>query len=80
MHRKNDFEVSKNLDTDLNIILLTHRNICVENSSMMSDVAKNIDILISSNVHNYFGSLTKFIFRSVYDKIFKLNSAKPFFT
>jgi len=41
---------------DLKIILLAHQNNYVENSSMMSNDAKNLDILaINLNIlHNYF--------------------------
>jgi len=39
------------LDTDLKIIMLAHQNNYVGNSSMMSNAAKNLDILV---LHNYF--------------------------
>jgi len=68
VHGKNNFaEKSKILlDTDLKIILLDHQNNCVGILKIMSNAAKNFDILaISSSVlHNYFYSSTKFLFRS----------------
>jgi len=61
--RKNDFTViSKNLDTDLKIILLDHQNNYIGiSSNLMSNAARNFDILaISLDVlHNYFDSLLK---------------------
>jgi len=39
------------LDTDLKIIMLAHQNNYVGNSSMMSNAAKNFNIL---GLHNYF--------------------------
>jgi len=50
VHRKNDFaERSKTLlDTDLKIILLDHQNNFVETLKIMSNAAKNFDILAAS--------------------------------
>jgi len=64
-HRKNDFEESKILlDIDLKIILLDYQNNFVKTLKIMSNIAKNFDILATSlNVlHNYFDSSTKFLF------------------
>lgn len=66
-HGKNGFaERSKN--TNLKITLSNHKNNYVGISNIMSNVAKNLDLLaISLNVqHNYFVSLIKFIFKSVF--------------
>jgi len=64
LHGKNDFaEGSKILlDTDLKIILLDHQNNFVETLKIMSNVAKNFDILANSLsfLRNYFDSSTKF--------------------
>jgi len=54
------------LDIDLKIILLDRRNNFVGILKIMSN-AKNFNILASSNVlHNYFDSLTKLLFWSVF--------------
>jgi len=55
------------LDTDLKIILLDHQNNFVGILKIMSDAAKNFDILTTSlNIlHNYFDSSTKLLFCSV---------------
>jgi len=52
------------LDTDLKIILLDHQNNFVETLKIMSNAAKNYDILVTGlNVlHNYFDSSTKLLF------------------
>jgi len=50
------------LDTDLKIIMLAHQNNYVGNSSMMSNAAKNLDILA---LHNYFDGPIK-LFSSLY--------------
>jgi len=42
---KNDYKVSKNLDTDLQIILLDYQTYYVERSSIMNNAAKSFDIL-----------------------------------
>jgi len=63
--RKDFAEGSKTLlDTDLKIILLSHQNNFVETLKIMSNVAKNFDILATSLsiLHNYFDSSTKLIF------------------
>jgi len=52
LHGKNDFasnKESKNLDTDLKIMLLDCQNYFVGRSSMMSNTAKNVDILATSS-------------------------------
>jgi len=62
LHEKNEFaEVSKNLGTNLKIILLDHQNNCVGNSSMMSNSTKSFDILVtnSSVQHHYFDGPTE---------------------
>jgi len=68
VHGNNNFaEKSKILlDIDLKIILLDHQNNCVGILKIMSNAAKNFDILaISSSVlHNYFHNSTKLLFRS----------------
>jgi len=66
--------------TDLKIILLDHQNNYVENSSMMSNAAKNFDILaISLNIlHNYFDSSLK-LFSSYFLVKFLDTLAKSFF-
>jgi len=53
--------VSKNLDTDLKIILLNHQNNYVECLSVDNN-AKSCDILATSlsGLHNYFDGPTKF--------------------
>jgi len=65
-HGKNDFaEGSKVLlDTDLKIILLDHQNNFVEILKIMSNAAKNFDILATSLsvLHNYFTNSTKLLF------------------
>jgi len=65
VHGKNDFaEGSKILlDTDLKIIL-NHQDNFVEILKIMSNAAKNSDILTTglSVLHNYFDILTKLIF------------------
>jgi len=40
--------LSTDLDTDMKIILLDHQNNYIGNSRMMSDAAKNFDILATS--------------------------------
>jgi len=66
IHRKNDFaEGSKILlDTDLKIILLNQQNYFIGTLKIMSDAAKNFDILATdlSVLHNYFNSSTKLLF------------------
>jgi len=66
IHGKNDFaEGSKILlGTDLKIILLNHQNNFVEILKIMSNAAKNFDILAtnSSILYNYFNNLTKLFF------------------
>jgi len=66
VHGKNDFaEGSKILlDTDLKIILLNHQNDFVRILKVMSNAAKNVDILATglSVLHNYLNSLTKLLF------------------
>jgi len=65
-HGKNDFaERSKILlDTDLKMILLDHQNNFVGTLKMISNAAKNFDILADSLsvLHNYFDSSTKLFF------------------
>jgi len=53
LHNKNNFiEISKNLNTDLKIILLNYQNNYVGILNMMSNAARNFDILvINLNVH-----------------------------
>jgi len=48
LHRRNDFTESEKRGTHLKIILLNHQNNYVKNSSMMSNVTKNFDILATS--------------------------------
>jgi len=66
VHRKNDFAKGSKilLNTDLKIILLDHQNNFVGTLKIMSNAAKNVDILaISLSVlHNYFDSSTKLFF------------------
>jgi len=66
-HGKNDFKGSKILlDTDKKIILLDYRNNFVGTLKIMSNAAKNFDILTSLSVlHNYFDSSIKLLFWSV---------------
>jgi len=68
MYEKNNFaEGSKILlDADLKIILLDHQNNFVKILKIIySDATKNFDVrAISLNVHNYFDSSTKLLFRS----------------
>jgi len=45
MHEKHSAEVSKNLDTDLKIILLDHQNDYVECLSIDDNAAKTFNIL-----------------------------------
>jgi len=53
LHRRNNFaEISKNLDIDLKIILLDHQKY-IENSSMMSNVAKSFNILAITSILQY---------------------------
>jgi len=69
------------LDTNLKIILLGYQNNFVGILKIMSNAAKNFDILATglSVLHNYFNSLTKIFFFYLYAaKILDL-SAKPFF-
>jgi len=65
-HKKNDFvEGSKILlDVDQKIILLDHQNNFVEILKIMSNAAKNFDILATglSVLHSYFDSSTKLLF------------------
>jgi len=65
-HGKNEFvERSKILlDTDLKIILLDHQNNFVGTLKIMSNAAKNFDILADSLsvLHHYFDSSTKLFF------------------
>jgi len=50
VHKKNYFaEISKNLDTDLKIILLNHQNNYVGNLRVMSNAAKK-QLVYSSNL------------------------------
>jgi len=64
--KKNDFaeEFKILLNIDLKIILLGHQNNFVETLKIMSNVAKNFDILATSLsvLHNYFDSSTKLLF------------------
>jgi len=64
LYRKNDFaEGSKILlNTDLKIILLDHQNNFIEALKIISNIAKNFDILATSVLHNYFDSSTKLLF------------------
>jgi len=66
LHGKNDFaEGSKILlNTDLKIILLDHQNNFVETLKIMSNSAKNFDILATGLcvLHNYFDSSNKITF------------------
>jgi len=66
IYRKNDFAKGSKilLDTNLKIILLGHQNNFVGILKIMSNAAKNFDILaISLSVlHNYFDSSTKLFF------------------
>jgi len=64
LHKKNDFEGSKILfNTNLKIILLDCQNNFVETLKIMSNAAKNFDVLATSLsvVHNYFNSSTKLL-------------------
>jgi len=63
LHGENDFtEGSKILlDTDLKIILLGHQNNFVGILKIMSNIAKNFDILVYSVLHNYFDRSTKLL-------------------
>jgi len=50
------------LDTDLKIILLDQQNNFAGILKIMSNAAKNFDILATSlSVHNYFDNLTKLL-------------------
>jgi len=65
MHGKSDFaEGSKILlDTAQRIILPDHQNNFVETLKIMSNAAKNFDILTGLSVlHNYFDSSTELLF------------------
>jgi len=65
IHGENDFaEGSKILlDTDLKIILLNHQNNFIRILKVISNAAKNFDILASLSIlHNYFDSSTKLLF------------------
>jgi len=66
LHGKDDFadESKILLDIDQEIILLDHQNNFVGTSKIMSNAAKNVDILaISFSVlHNYFDSSTKLLY------------------
>jgi len=66
LYGKNDFaEGSKILlDTDLKIILLDHQNNFIGALKIISNVAKNFDILATSFsiLHNYFDNSTKLLF------------------
>jgi len=65
MHRKNDFaEIFKILlSTDLKTILLDHQNNFIEILKIMSNAAKNFDILASSlSILHNFDSSTKLLF------------------
>jgi len=65
-HKKNDFtEGSKILlNTDLKIILLGHQNNFVETLKVMTNAAKNFDILATglSVLYNFFDGSTKLFF------------------
>jgi len=61
----------------MKIILLDHQNNYTGNSRMMSNAAKNFDILATS-LNNYFDSLIK-IFSDLYLVKFSDISAKSFF-
>ena len=66
------------------MILLNYQNICIQNSSLMSNNAtKNFNILSNQFEHlivyNYFYNSTKFIFRSVSIAKFLDTSTKLFF-
>jgi len=77
LNGKNSFaEVSKNLDTDLKIILLHHQNNC---RTRRWHAAKNFNILATSLsvLYNYFDGPNKIIFRT--SSKFLDTSAKPFF-
>jgi len=82
-HEKNNFtEVIKNLDTYiLKIILLGQQINYVRNSSMMSNVAKNFDILaiILNVLRNYFDIPIK-LFSDLYLAKFLDTSVKLFFS
>jgi len=67
MHGKNDFAKGSKilLDTDLKIILLDHQNYFVGTLKIISNAAKNFDILATNlNVllYNYFDSSTNLLF------------------
>jgi len=66
LYEKNDFaERSKILlNTDLEIILLDHQNNFIGILKIMSNAAKNVNILATSLsvLHNYFDSSTKLLF------------------
>jgi len=68
-HRKNDFaEGSKILlNTDLKIISLDHQNNFIGILKIISNAAKNFDILATSSsiLYNYFDRSTKLLFRSL---------------
>jgi len=68
------------VDTDLKITLLDHRNNYVGNSSMMSNAAKSFDIpaISLSVLHNYFDGLTK-LFSNLYLTTFLDVSVKLLF-
>jgi len=66
IYEKNDFAKRSKilLDTDLKIILLDHQNNFVGTLKVMSNAAKNFDILATSLsvLYNYFGNSTKLLF------------------
>jgi len=62
IHGKNE-EFYILLDIDLKLILMDHQNNFVGILKLISNVAKNVDILATSLsvLHNYFDSLTKLL-------------------
>jgi len=89
VHEKNDFPEESKIyfqmpNIDLKIILLDHQNNFVGTSKIMSDAAKNCDILATSLsvLHNNFDSSTKlFLITDLYVvKILDLSKAKSFFS
>ena len=69
MERTNFAKISKNLDTDPEIILLDHQNNYIRNSNMNeSNTSINFDILAFclSILRNYFDNPRTFILRLVF--------------
>jgi len=64
LHGKNNFVEGSKILLDLKIILLGHENNFVGTLKIISNAAKNFDILATSFsiLHNYFDSSTKLFF------------------